>query len=112
MSKFIENVNEYLKRRQIKNNYITLMTGWDKSKVSRILNSAVDLKLEEAELLADVLGHDLQFFLGDLKDMEMEEYQDEQIALFAGNLTHEDRMVAESLIEMFRFYDALTSVSL
>lgn len=112
MSKFIDNVNKYLKQQRIRNNYITLMTGWDKSKVSRILNGSVDLRLEEAETLAEALGHEFQFFLSDIQTDSANMLLDGQIALFAGNLNSEDRKTAEKLIEMFRFYDALTSVSL
>ena len=44
MGNYIENVRLYLKERGIKQNYVELMTGWEKSRISRLLNGETDIK--------------------------------------------------------------------
>ena len=112
MSKFIENVKNYLDVRNIRQTYVSLMTGWDKSKVSKVLNGTIELKESEAEFLAKALGRDMTYFLVD----SIEEYKaiedNGQLAFFAGTLKEEDRKIADKLVEMFRFYDALTMIEM
>ena len=108
MSKFIENVKKYLDVRKIRQTYVSLMTGWDKSRVSKILSGTIDLKESEAEFLAETLGHDMEYFLSDSVE-EFEELETNgQLAFFAGTLKEQDKKTADKLVEMFRFYDALT----
>jgi hypothetical protein len=112
MNKFIENLNAYLSGKRIKNSYISLITGWDKSKVSRILNGEVEIKMADAEELASMLGKDIAFFLGDKAAILEEISSSEQFAFCAGHLEKEDKIIAERLLEMFRYYDALVDVEL
>lgn len=35
---------KYLENRKIRQTYVSLMTGWDKSRVSKILSGTIDLK--------------------------------------------------------------------
>ena len=109
---FVDNINYYLKHRGIKHNYITLMTGWDKSKISRLLSGNTDLKWNDIVSISNALGHDVNYFINNEFDLERNEGGSGQIAFFAGNLQDEDRKIADKLIEMFRFYDALTSIQL
>ena len=44
--------------------------------------------------------------------MENNENRSGQIAFFAENLQDDDKKTADKLVEMFRFYDALTSIDL
>ena len=54
----------------------------------------------------------IDYFINNEFDLERNEGGSGQIAFFAGNLQDEDRKIADKLIEMFRFYDALTSIQL
>lgn len=110
MTKFIKNLNVFLKDRKIKNAYISLITGWEKSKVSRILNGDVDLKMDDAELLATSLGKDVLFFLNDDETVYYSTKENEQMAFYAGHLEKHDKKIAADLLDMFRFYDALTDL--
>lgn len=112
MSKFIENVKEYLDVRNIRQTYVSLMTGWNKSKVSKILNGTVELKESEAELLAKALGHDVTFFIDGTVEEYREIEENGQLAFFAGKIQDDDKRIADKLVEMFRFYDALTMVEM
>lgn len=110
MGSYLENVKLYLKERDIKNTYIELMTGWDKSKISRLLNENNNLKYEDMEVLAEALGHDVVFFMGKPEDMAVKPLMRGQIAFFAGELNEDERKDVNELIDMFRFYDALTAL--
>ena len=112
MSKFIENLKKYLENRKIRQTYVSLMTGWDKSRVSKILSGTIDLKESEAEFLAKALGHDMSYFLTDFSDQYKEQAVNGQLAFFAGTLNDEDKKTADKLVEMFRFYDALTMIEI
>ena len=111
MTKFIKNLNVFLKDRKIKNAYISLVTGWEKSKVSRILNGDVDLKMDDAELLATSLGKDVLFFLND-ETVYQSAKENEQMTFYAGHLGKHDKQIAADLLDMFSFYDVLTNLQL
>lgn len=107
MNQFIENVKNYLKVRNIRKTYVSLMTGWEKSRVSKVFNGTIELKESEAEFLAKTLGHDMTYFLADSVEKYREIEDNGQLAFFAVKLNEEGKRIADKLIEMFRFYDAL-----
>ncbi len=112
MNIFIENMNTYLSGNRIKNSYISLLTGWDKSKVSRILSGEADLKMQDAETLANVLGKDVSFFLDESKIVSQHKDESEQFAFYAGHLEENDMKIAKDLLDMFRYYDSLVNLKL
>lgn len=112
MSKFIENVKNYLEVRNIRQTYVSLMTGWDRSKVSKVLSETIELKESEAEFLAKALGHDMSYFFSGSVEQYRELEANGQLAFFAGTLAAEDKKTADKLVEMFRFYDALTMLEM
>ena len=88
------------------------MTGWEKSRVSKVLNGTIELKESEAEFLANALGHEMTYFLSD-SVKEYRKFEDNgRLAFFAGTLAEDDKKTADKLVEMFRFYDALTMVEM
>lgn len=110
MNTYIDNVNEYLKGKGIKNSYVSLVTGWDKSKVSRILTGEVDIRLDDADQLAKALGKRMEFFLQAKGDIHKDINSSQQFAFYAGHLEQSDKQVAKHLLELFRFYDSLTEL--
>ena len=108
MNKFIENLNVYLSEKKIKHSYISLITGWDKSKVSRLLNSEVEIKMADAEELSQALGKDITFFLGNNGAI----LEDTTSSKRTEHLKKEDKTIAKRLLEMFRYYDALVNSEL
>ena len=112
MSEFIESVKDYLNVRNIRQTYVSLMTGWDKSRVSKVLNGTIELKVSEAEFLAKALGHDMTYFLVNTIEDYRENENNGQLAFLARTLEEEDRKIADKLVEMFRFYDALTMIEM
>ena len=56
MTKYIENVNVYLSQMKIKQTYISLKTGIDGKKLSRILTGVQDINSTDMEKIASALG--------------------------------------------------------
>ena len=54
MTKFIENVNSYLSQMKIKQTYISLKSGIDTKKLSRILTGTQDVSGADMEKIANV----------------------------------------------------------
>lgn len=110
MKTFIENINEYLKGKSIKNSYVSMITGWDKSKVSRLLNGEVDIRMDDAEQLAKALGKDLAFFLGEREQFLQHIRRPHQFVFYAGRLENSDRVLAKNMLDLFRYYDSLVDL--
>lgn len=110
MSKFISNVKEYMRINHIKQNYIALMTGWDKSKVSRVLSLENKPREDEMEAIADAFGKTIEFFLSDELLRQYNLATDNGMKFFAGNLNKNDTQVANKIIEMLRYYDAIVNM--
>jgi len=112
-NKFITNINTYLNVFHIKHKYIEVLTGWDRNKVSRILNKAQDLKLSEADILAQSLGKDVTYFLEDPYHFKLHTERDYRNATIRyPNLPKHEQKVAYQLEELFRYYDALVNLKL
>lgn len=103
MTKFIENVNAYLSQMKIKQTYISLKTGIDTKKLSRILTGTQDVSGTDMEKIAKALGQKIEYFISDTFCVpQINEFKPEKIAFYAGNPTNrQDRIVGklEKLME-------------
>ncbi len=110
MSKFIENVNYYISQRKIKQNYISMKTGIDVKKLSRILTGAQDVNSADMERIAQALGQKTEFFLAEalqLPDMEGDEAI--KIAFYAGEPTKKQEQTVENIIRFLETIDFIWS---
>lgn len=112
MNNFIKNINTYLGERKIKQNYVSLVTGWTASKVSRILSEKSNITDDDKLVLSEALGYDVSFFMGDNENMKLQPNLNSQIAFFAGDISKEEQEIASSLIDMFRFYDSIVNLQM
>ena len=65
MTKYIENLNLYLDARKIKQTYLSMKTGIDAKKMSRILNGVQDITGMDMEKISAALGENTEYFLQD-----------------------------------------------
>lgn len=65
MTKYIENLNLYLDARKIKQTYLSMKTGIDAKKMSRILNGVQDITGTDMEKISAALGENTEYFLRD-----------------------------------------------
>lgn len=63
MTRFIENVNEYLSVKKIKQTYVSSSSGIDVKKLSRILTGVQEVTGADMEKIAEALGKNVEFFL-------------------------------------------------
>lgn len=110
MTRYIENVNAYLSQMKIKQTYVSLKTGIDTKKLSRILTGAQDINSTDMEKIAHALGQKTEFFLSDTFCVpQIHDFMPEKIAFYAGNPTAEQEEFAEKLVKLMENIDEIMS---
>ena len=85
MTKYIENLNLYLDARKIKQTYLSMKTGIDAKKMSRILNGVQDITGMDMEKISAALGENTEYFLQDPFPVpQMYEQEPEKVTFYAG----------------------------
>ncbi|MCI8994560.1 MAG: helix-turn-helix transcriptional regulator [Lachnospiraceae bacterium] len=106
MTKYIENVNMYLSQMKIKQTYISMRTGIDSKKLSRILTGVQDINSADMEKIAKALGQKMEFFLGDdVCVPQIGAFMPEKMAFYAGSPTAEQERIAEKLVRFMENID-------
>ena len=103
MNTIVENVKRNMKDRNITERYISLMTGWSIEKVNDILNGFGDPNVSDVEFMTTALGCDIP---------EYEQRCDTETVLNIKNINNDDKVTADKLLEMLRFYDAIINPGL
>ena len=110
MTKFIKNVNTYLSQMKIKQTYISLKTGIDTKKLSRILTGAQDINSTDMEKISNALGQKTEFFLSDTFHVpQIDAFMPKKIAFYAGNPTARQDEIAEKLEKLMENIDEVMS---
>lgn len=110
MTKYIANVNTYLTQMKIKQTYVSLKTGIDTKKLSRILTGTQDVSSTDMEKIAIALGKRMEFFLSDsFCAPQINEYAPERVAFYAGEPTKKQEEMAQKLINMMENIDEVMS---
>lgn len=109
MTQFIENINEYIAHTKIKQTYISLKTGIDTKKLSRILTGVQEVNLADMEKIAKALGKRVEFFLQESMSLPQQEAHGERYAFYAGNPTEEQEEIAEKLVKFVENIDEVLS---
>ncbi|MCI8696539.1 helix-turn-helix transcriptional regulator [uncultured Acetatifactor sp.] len=110
MTKYVENINSYLSHRKIKQTYISLKTGIDAKKLSRILTGAQDIGATDMEKIAGALGKKAEFFLSDSFRMEpMPDLEPEKVFFYAQKPTPEQERIAEKMLKLLENIDEVMS---
>ncbi len=101
MSKFTDNINAYMSAKKIKNNFISLKTGLDSSKLSRILNGKQPATELEISLISNALGHDATYFLkDDIIIPTTDDYIGTVALCYAGNPTASQKDTFDKLVAL------------
>ncbi len=110
MTKFIENVNKYLSEMKIKQTFVSLKSGIEIKKLSRILTGVQDVSGTDMEKIADALGQEIEFFLSkNFFVPEMELPGASQFAFYAGTPNKEQEEFAMQLVELIENADEVLS---
>ena len=110
MTKYIDNVNVYLSQMKIKQTYVSMKSGIDTKKLSRILTGTQDISGTDMEKIANALGKRMEFFLSDSFCVpQINEYVPERVAFYAGEPTKKQEEMARKLICMMENIDEVMS---
>lgn len=110
MTKYIENVNIYMSQMKIKQTYVSLKTGIDAKKLSRILTGTQDVSGTDMEKIAKALGKKTEYFLSDTFNVsQIAEFMPEKIAFYAGNPTAKQDEIAGKLEKLMENIDEVLS---
>lgn len=110
MTKFINNLNKYLSEMEIKQNYLSMLTGIDKNKLSRLLTGVQDESGADMEKIAQALGKDIEFFLKDsISIPEINHFTLNKIAFYAGEPSKKQERIANQLMELMENIDEVIS---
>ena len=110
MTKFIKNVNTYLSGMKIKQAYLSMITGIDKNKMSRLLTGVQEESGTDMEKIARGLGKNIEFFLAEpLSIPQMEAASAKKIAFYAGEPSEKQERIASQLTELMEIIDEVMS---
>lgn len=110
MTKFISNVNKYLSEMKIKQTYLSMITGIDKNKMSRLLTGSQEESGTDMEKIARGLGKNVEFFLADTISIpQVEKFSINKIAFYAGEPSRQQEQVAKQLMELMENIDEVMS---
>ncbi|MDF2988408.1 MAG: helix-turn-helix transcriptional regulator [Eubacterium sp.] len=110
MSKYIENVNAYLSQKKIKQTFISMKTGIETSKLSRILNETQDITSVDMEKIAALLGKNIEYFLSENFQVDnIERDLKTEVAFYVGELGTEQVKFAMKLIDLIENIDEILS---
>lgn len=108
MAKYIDNLNAYLTQMKIKQTFVSLKTGMDSKKLSRILTGAQDISSTDMEKIASALGKKVEFFLADDFDVQQAEPLDVmQMAFYAGTVNNKQQEFAMQMVELIENVDEI-----
>ena len=111
MSKFIVNVNKYLTAKKIKKAYISLKSGIETNKLSRILNGVQEATVSDMEKIAYALGEKIEFFLkGNINISNNKIIDNLNVAFYAGEPKVEQQEFGLKLIDFLENIDAVLGV--
>ena len=110
MTKFISNVNSFLSEKKIKQTYLSMVTGIDKNKLSRLLTGSQEESGSDMEIIAAGLGKNIEFFLADPFIIpQMDSLSMNKIAFYAGEPSVKQERIANQLMELMENIDEVMS---
>ena len=95
---------------KIKQTYLSMMTGIDKNKISRILTGTQEESGTDMEKIAHGLGKTVEFFLADtIYIPQMGTVSANKIAFYAGEPSEKQEQIANQLMELMENIDEVLS---
>jgi len=106
--KFVENVNRYLSQMKIKQTYLSMRSGIDVKKLSRILTGSQDISGSDMEKIAGALGRKIEFFLqDDIEIPDMNGGEGDRVMFYIGKPDSRHEKMAGLLLEFVENMDVV-----
>lgn len=110
MAGYIENVNAYLSGLKIKQTYLSMKSGIEVKKLSRILTGVQDITSTDMERIASALGKRPEFFFEDSFQIpDIKNFEAEKISFYAGSPTEKQEKIANELLCLMENIDEILS---
>ncbi len=110
MTKYIKNVNSYMSQMKIKQTYVSMKTGIDTKKLSRILTGIQDINGTDMEKIASALGQKPEFFMSDdFCVPQINDFMPEKLVFYAGAPTTRQEDIAKKLVKLIENVDEVMS---
>ena len=110
MTKYVENVNTYLTEMKIKQTFVSLKSGIDTKKLSRILTGVQDISGTDMEKIANALGQKMEFFLSEPFVMpKVDKFDSSSLVFYVGEPSKEQEKFAMQLMELIENADEVLS---
>lgn len=110
MSKYVENVNAYLSQMKIKQTFVSLRSGIETSKLSRILKGTQEINASDMERIACALGRKAEYFMSENFHVPSpEDASSARVAFYAGEPSKKQEEFAMQLIELIENADEVLS---
>ena len=110
MTKFIMNVNKCLSELKIKQTYLSMTSGIDKNKLSRILTGAQEESGSDMEKIAVGLGKKTAYFLSDPFCIpSLGSPSGSKISFYAGEPSEKQEQIAGHLMQLMENIDEVLS---
>ena len=110
MDKFIDNVNKYICHYSIKQSAMSLKTGINSDKLSRILNREESACLGDMEKIACSLGKSVEYFLKDMDLTEIKYNQYSLVTFNTENVTKEKEEFANKVFDFLEHIEAILGI--
>lgn len=111
MSKYVDNVNSYMSQMKIRQKYVSIKSGIDEKKLSRILKGGQKITDDEMEKIADALGRNMEYFLSDEFNVPVIKNSDSlEYAFYVGTPTKNQQELAMKLIDLIENVDEVLSI--
>lgn len=108
MTLFVENINQYLHDKKIKQSYVALKSGMTTQKLSRLLLGKQSATEEDINRISRALGYTSSFFLDENFKLPVLEYEErERFALYCGDMPNVDKRIVDDCID---FLESIHSV--
>jgi len=106
MSKYIDNVNTYLSQMKIKQTFVSLKSGIEISKLSRILTGTQDVTSGDMEKIAKSLGQNVEYFMSDIFELpKVVNSVTTEVVFYAGEPNKEQEAFAMKIIDLIENID-------
>lgn len=111
MSKFIDNISNYIEHYKIKKNFISKKTGIEQNKLSRILNNIQDVNYEDMTVISKALNKDITYFMQESLILEKASYvESTSISFYMGAVDDGKKQLANIIFDFLENVDAIMGI--
>ena len=111
MGRYVENVNNYMAQMKIRQKYVSIKSGIDEKKLSRILKGGQKITGDEMEKIAYALGRNTEYFISeDFKVPVITTEDSMEYAFYVGTPSKKQEELAMKLIDLIENVDEILSI--